>query len=51
MFNKKYKCMPCIGNESGPFDNYPFKCPWKIRCKNSITLDNVIKKIEKIKLI
>ena len=51
MFNKKYKCMPCIGNESGPFDNYPFICPWKIRCKNSITLDNVIKKIENIKLI
>jgi len=51
IFNKKYKCMPCIGNESGPFDNYPFICPWKIRCKNSITIDNVIKKIEKIKLI
>jgi ADP-heptose:LPS heptosyltransferase len=51
IFNKKYQCMPCIGNKSGPFDNYPFSCPWQIRCKDSITVDNIIKKIEKIKLI
>ncbi len=51
IFNKKYKCMPCIGEKSGPFDNYPFSCPWAIRCKNSISIDDIIKKIEKIKLI
>ena len=26
-----------VGNKTGPFDNYPFQCPWKIRCVNSIT--------------
>ncbi|MDC3063364.1 hypothetical protein OA253_01985 [Alphaproteobacteria bacterium] len=51
IFNKRYECMPCIGNKTGPFDNYPFFCPWKIRCKNSIRIDDIIKKIEKIKLI
>ena len=51
IFNKKYNCMPCVGNKTGPFDNYPFQCPWKIRCKNSITSNLAIKKIEKIKLI
>ena len=43
IFNKKYQCMPCIGNKSGPFDNYPFSCPWQIRCKDSITVDNITK--------
>lgn len=51
IFNKEFECMPCVGNKIGPYDNYPFKCPWNIRCKDTITVNNIIKKIEKTKLI
>ena len=46
-----YKCMPCIGTETGPFDNYPFKCPYDIRCKNSITGNNIFRKLGELNWI
>jgi ADP-heptose:LPS heptosyltransferase len=49
--NAIYKCMPCIGTETGPFDNYPFKCPYDIRCKNTITGNNIIKKLRELSWI
>ncbi len=51
IFNKKFNCMPCIGNADGPFDNYPFKCPWQIRCKNTINENQIIKKMVLSKFI
>lgn len=51
IFNPIFDCMPCVGQENGPFDNYPFKCPWKERCKYSIDEKVIIKKLEKLKWI
>ena len=45
LFNPIFSCMPCIGNNLGPFDNYPFKCPWDIRCKKTINANQVMKKL------
>ena len=45
IFNPIFKCMPCIGMETGPFDNHPFKCPWDVRCKNTISENDIIKKL------
>ncbi len=46
IFNPIFNCMPCIGKENGPFDNYPFKCPWDVRCKKTITEKDILKKLE-----
>mgnify|MGYP001445852453 CR=1 FL=1 len=46
IFNPVFQCMPCVGNTNGPFDNYPFKCPWFFRCKDTIKEDEIIRKIE-----
>ena len=46
IFNPKFACMPCVGKKSGPFDNYPFKCPWQVRCKNTISDHDILKKLE-----
>lgn len=46
IFNPIFNCMPCIGYGSGPFDNYPFKCPWDVRCKNTISKNDIEKKLE-----
>ena len=43
--------MPCVGIENGPFDNYPFKCPWNIRCKKTIDEIDIINKLEKLNWI
>ena len=51
IFNPIFKCMPCVGLETGPFDNYPFKCPWNIRCKSTINGYDMIKKLEDLKWI
>ena len=45
LYNPKYKCMPCVGNKTGPFDNYPFECPWKLRCKDTINETQIIQKL------
>ena len=49
IFFPEYDCMPCIGKNVGPFDNYPFKCPWNIRCKETITSDTVVQKLSDLK--
>ena len=51
IFNQKFNCMPCVGNQNGPFDNYPFKCPWQVRCKNTISENDIIKKLEDLNWI
>ena len=51
IFNPIFSCMPCIGKENGPFDNIPFKCPWNIRCKNTIDENNIFRKLEDLKWI
>ena len=38
--------MPCVGKENGPFDNYPFKCPWNTRCKKTIDEIDIINKLK-----
>ena len=43
--------MPCVGKENGPFDNYPFKCPWNVRCKNTIDEEDIFKKLRELKWI
>ena len=51
MFNPIFNCMPCVGEDNGPSDNYPFKCPWDIRCKNTLIETNIIKKLGDLKWI
>ena len=51
IFNPLYDCMPCVGTENGPFDNYPFKCPWNVRCKHSIDETIIVKKLGDLKWI
>ena len=51
IFKPLYDCMPCVGIENGPFDNYPFKCPWNIRCKKTIDEIDIINKLEKLNWI
>jgi len=51
IFNPVFSCMPCIGKENGPFDNTPFKCPWNIRCKNTIDENRIFTKLEDLKWI
>jgi ADP-heptose:LPS heptosyltransferase len=51
IFNPIYDCMPCIGKENGPFDNYPFKCPWQVRCKKSISANDILIKLGDLKWI
>ena len=51
IFNPVFSCMPCVGNQNGPFDNYPFKCPWKVRCKNTISSKNIVSKLKEVKWI
>ena len=50
LFKKKYNCMPCISKPNGPWDNIPFKCPYKIRCKDSLNSENIINVFSKLKL-
>ena len=49
IFNDKYSCMPCVGQSNGPFDNYPFKCPWNVRCKDTISENDIINKMKELK--
>lgn len=51
IFKPAYDCMPCVGKENGPFDNYPFQCPWNIRCKNTIDEIDIINKLGKLNWI
>ena len=51
IFKPLYDCMPCVGKENGPFDNYPFKCPWNTRCKNTINEMDIINKLRKLRWI
>ena len=51
IFKPLYNCMPCVGKENGPFDNYPFKCPWNVRCKNTINEEDIFKKLRELKWI
>ncbi len=51
IFKPLYNCMPCVGKENGPFDNYPFKCPWNVRCKNTIDEEDIFKKLRELKWI
>ena len=51
IFKPLYNCMPCVGKENGPFDNYPFKCPWNIRCKYTIDEEDIFKKLGELKWI
>ncbi len=51
IFKPLYNCMPCVGKENGPFDNYPFKCPWNVRCKNTIDEEDIFKKLGELKWI
>ncbi len=51
IFKPLYDCMPCVGKENGPFDNYPFKCPWNIRCKKTIDEIDIINKLKKLNWI
>lgn len=48
IFNPEFTCMPCIGNNKGPFDNYPFKCPWELRCKKTINSSTVMEVLYKL---
>ena len=50
VFKKKYRCMPCISKPNGPWDNVPFKCPYNIRCKNSLNAEDIINVFTKLKL-
>lgn len=51
IFNPEFDCMPCIGKNKGPFDNYPFKCPWNVRCKKTINSSMVIKELTNLNWI
>lgn len=51
IFKPFFDCMPCVGHENGPFDNYPFKCPWNVRCKNTISEEDIINKLSVLKWI
>ena len=51
IFKPLYNCMPCVGKEIGPFDNYPFKCPWNVRCKYTIDENDIFKKLGELKWI
>lgn len=49
LFKKKYTCMPCISKPKGPWDNIPFKCPYNIRCKDSLNAEDIINVFSKLK--
>lgn len=51
LYKQKYNCMPCISKPNGPWDNVPFKCPFKIRCKDTLTAEDLIVTFNKIKPI
>ena len=51
IFKPLYNCMPCVGKENGPFDNYPFHCPFNTRCKKTIDEMDIINKLGKLKWI
>lgn len=49
LFNKKKSCMPCVGVNSFPKDNYPVKCRNSLACNSSISASDVISKVEKLR--
>ncbi len=45
IFNKIDSCMPCVGRNRFPQDNYPVLCKKELICNTSITFFDIIKKI------
>ena len=45
LFNKKTKCMPCVGVNKVARDNYPVKCNNNLACNYSITHVDIVNKI------
>ena len=42
IFSKIYNCMPCVGVNKLPLDNYPVLCNYNSRCDNVIAVNEVI---------
>jgi len=48
LFNKKKKCMPCVGVSISPKDNYPVICKNSLACNYSIRAEDVISEINQL---
>jgi ADP-heptose:LPS heptosyltransferase len=48
LFNKKKKCMPCVGVNIYPKDNYPVICRNSLACNFSIRAGDVISEIDRL---
>jgi ADP-heptose:LPS heptosyltransferase len=48
LFNKKKECMPCVGVNAFPKDNYPVMCKNSLACNYSICSSDVIKKVDQL---
>jgi len=46
IFNKKHDCMPCVGLNRYPQDNYPVFCKNQLVCNETINSSYIIKKLE-----
>ena len=46
IFNKQHECMPCVGLNRFPQDNYPVLCKNQLLCNTTIDSFTVIKKLE-----
>jgi ADP-heptose:LPS heptosyltransferase len=49
IFNKNFKCMPCVGPNQNPTDNYPTLCKINYLCNSTIshnTIENKLKSLE-----
>lgn len=45
IFHRQYNCMPCVGQKSVPQDNYPVNCKFGLRCRETISVNMIQKKI------
>jgi hypothetical protein len=48
LFKKKKKCMPCVGVNVYPKDNYPVMCRNSLACNFSIRAGDVITEIDRL---
>lgn len=51
LFNRRHSCMPCVGRNPFPQDNYPVYCPNSLACNRTISAEAVIGKINNLRWV